>query len=267
MPQPERDAMFANERRNYIKKLILQNKKIEVFRLSTQLGVSEVTIRKDLEYLENTGFLIRTHGGAVLNEAFGSSGDNGSDLTPQHIQTISNTASCLIDNGDLIYLGADTLCTAIAQKLLQRQMLTIITNNLAAAETVSEYPNIKTIVPGGDVGKERDTCLLKGEQCRTFLETIHYDKAIFGVDALKFSSGFMMRDSDSCGIYRSVWKQADQKIIIAPSDVFNKNAFYPVAGLDEAHIIVSDEKMPEDYMNYFAEHNIKVFTTYNFDLN
>ena len=145
-------------------------------------------------------------------------------------------------------------------------MLTIITNNLAAAETVSEYPNIKTIVPGGGKcqGKERDTCLLKGEQCRTFLETIHYDKAIIGVDALKFSSGFMMRHSDSCGIYRSVWKQADQKSSLLPADVFNKNAFYPVAGLDEAHIIVSDERMPEDYMNYFAEHNIKVFTYLQF---
>ena len=161
--------MFANERRNYIKKLILQNKKIEVFRLSTQLGVSEVTIRKDLEYLENTGFLIRTHGGAVLNEAFGSSGDNGSDLTPQHIQTISNTASCLIDNGDLIYLGADTLCTAIAQKLLQRQMLTIITNNLAAAETVSEYPNIKTIGPGGDVGKSATPACSRANSAGRFL--------------------------------------------------------------------------------------------------
>ena len=95
MPQPERDAMFANERRNYIKKLILQNKKIEVFRLSTQLGVSEVTIRKDLEYLENTGFLIRTHGGAVLNEAF--------------VKTMLKNAGLKEDDAELIDVGFELM--------------------------------------------------------------------------------------------------------------------------------------------------------------
>lgn len=256
--------MFVNDRRNYIKKLLTQNKRIDVLRISSQLGVSEVTIRKDLDYLEKTGFLIRTHGGAVLNEAVPDTVPHPQEAAiPQNILTISRIAACLIGDGELIYLGTDTLCTSIASQLLSKKYLTIVTNNLTASLLLSENPDLKVIVPGGTIHKEQDICMLRGAETQEFLQHINYDKAILGADAIKFNSGFCLRDSDTRNIYRTVLEQADQKILAAGSECFNKNAFYPFTSLESADIIVSDERMPEDYIDYFSQHLIKVFTTYD----
>lgn len=256
--------MFVNDRRNYIKKLLIQNKRIDVLRISSQLGVSEVTIRKDLDYLEKTGFLIRTHGGAVLNESVPTSGPLPvEETTPQNLLTISNIASCLINDGELIYLGTDALCTSIASQLLSKKYLTIVTNNLTASLLLSDSPDIKVIVPGGTIHKEQNICMLKGDETQDFLQRINYDKAILGADAIKFNTGFCLRDSDTSNIYRTVLQQADQKILTVGSECFNKNAFYQFSSLENIDIIVSDERMPEDYIDYFSKYLIKVFTTYD----
>ena len=255
--------MFVNDRRNYIKKLLLQNKRIDVLRISSQLGVSEVTIRKDLDYLEKTGFLIRTHGGAVLNEAPSPSVMQSDSSIPQNLLSISNITSCLINDGELIYLGTDTICTSIASQLLKKKYLTVVTNNLTASVLLSDSAEIKVIVPGGTIYKEQDNRILKGAETQSFLQRINYDKVILGADAVKFNTGFCLRDSDICNIYDAVLQQADQKIIAVNSDCFNKNAFYQFCNLETIDVIVSDERMPEEYIGYFSEHSIKVFTTYD----
>lgn len=256
--------MFVNDRRNYIKKLLTQNKRIDVLRISSQLGVSEVTIRKDLDYLEKTGFLIRTHGGAVLNESASDTAVLPSEeAVPQSILTISRIAACLVEDGELIYLGTDALCTAIASQLLSKKYLTIVTNNLSASFILSERSDLKVIVPGGTLHREQNICMLKGSETQEFLQRISYDKAILGADAIKFSTGFCLRDSDTSNIYRTVLEQADQKILTVGSECFNKNAFYQFTSLENVDSVVSDERMPEDYIDYFSQHLIKVFTTYD----
>ena len=103
--------MFTKDRRKAIQELLIENRQINVSRLSTQFGVSEVTIRKDLEYLESIGFLIRTHGGAVLKDAAlptGFSINTGS----RYAENISKIAASLVNDGDVIYLGSDVFGTS-----------------------------------------------------------------------------------------------------------------------------------------------------------
>lgn len=255
--------MFANERRNYIKKLLLQNKRLDVLRVSNQLGVSEVTIRKDLDYLEKNGFLIRTHGGAVLKE---TSVPAQTIETPSiHVQSIIRTLACLIQDNDQIYLGTDPICTALAPKLLTKQYLTIITNNITASLAFAGHPTIQVILPGGVLKQDQNICTLQGRETQNFLHTIRYDKAILGADAVRLDAGFFLRDSEVCDIYRLILQQADQKILALSSECFNKNAFYHLSDPSNIDIVVSDEQMPEEYITYFSHSSVKVFTTYDFN--
>lgn len=255
--------MFANERRNYIKNLLLQNKRLDVLRVSSQLGVSEVTIRKDLDFLEKNGFLIRTHGGAVLKENPVAS--PAEEPPSSHIQAITRTLAKLIQDNDQIYLGSDPICTVLASQLLSKQNLTVITNNVTASLKFAGHSNIRIILPGGTLYQEQNYCILKGRETQNFLSEIRYDKAVISADAVRLNTGFYLRDAEVCDIYRTVLAQSDQKILAVNGECFNKNAFYHLASLNDFDIVVSDEQMPEEFLSSFSNSSVKVFTTYDFN--
>ena len=111
--------MFGPERIRLIKGILLDKKHINVSDLSAMLNVSEVTVRRDLEKLENEGFLTRTHGGAIINEATSNDGNEYAEfeddpLYEQRIE-ISEIAAHMIDDNDVILLspGLTNLCTLI----------------------------------------------------------------------------------------------------------------------------------------------------------
>jgi DeoR/GlpR family transcriptional regulator of sugar metabolism len=258
--------LFTTNRRNLIKKIVLENRRVDVSNLSEQFSVSEVTIRKDLEYLEKQGFLIRIHGGAILNEmSSGTSGEYPSVTEDSHIKTIGKIVSCLIEDGDLLYLGTGSLCTQIALNLKEKNNLTIITNNLAAAMEISENPKIRIILPPGLLMRVNGFCSLVGSETMTFLENRLIDKAIIGADAVRFSVGFTLQDDELCRISRRMLENADKRIIAISSENFNRNAFSLLGELTIANTVVSDEHMPEDYVQFFYENNVRVFTSYDIE--
>lgn len=259
--------MFATERRNAIRRALYRQKKVDVSQMSEMLGVSEVTIRKDLEYLEKEGLLIRTHGGAVLRESASLQENLISTNEPviERFRSISNTIACLLEDGDMIYLGAGLLCLAIAKTMKTRKFLTVVTNNLSAATVLSENPGIRVICTQGTIYREQDVCTIKGTETLQYLSTLSYDKLIIGVDSFKVSRGFSMQDGDLAQLYKSLVKNSDQRIIAATSDCFDRNAPYPFGDFDVATTLVSDEQLSEDAIRFFYDRNIKVFTTYDLE--
>ena len=149
--------MFVTERYQKIQQILLEYKRADVSRLSKLLSVSEVTIRKDLEHLEKSGFLIRTHGGAVLNEGPVASESLDYQIDPdelEHKQMIGSIVSQLVSNGDFIYLGCGTTCIEVARCLKSKQILTVITNNISAAIELSNNSDIAIITTGGNLIKK-----------------------------------------------------------------------------------------------------------------
>jgi DeoR/GlpR family transcriptional regulator of sugar metabolism len=261
-------TLFKNDRRHLIKEKIFKTKRVDVSSLSHELAVSEVTIRKDLENLEKSGILIRTHGGAVLNEVAVNPADNlySTVVTEeQHSQAIAKLIAHLVHEEDLLFLGAGILCTKIAQELKLVNNLSIITNNASAAIELSENSEININMPPGQILRRAGYCSLTGMKTLDFLENVYVDKAIIGVDSVKFNTGFSVQDDDLCKIYKYMLNNADERILVMNGENFNKNAFAVLGPLTLANVIVSDEQMPEEYMNYFYENNIKVFTSYNIE--
>ncbi|MGI6069753.1 MAG: DeoR/GlpR family DNA-binding transcription regulator [Blautia sp.] len=260
--------MFTSDRREEIKKLIMQNKRVDVSELSSQFQVSEVTIRKDLMYLEKAGILIRTHGGAILPEALAKEHSAlFSEASPlnENEQAIALTVSCLIGDYDLIYLGCGSLCTEIAKELKNKPGLNVLTNNINAAYALAANPNINILTPPGNFTNRQNSCLLTGSDTLEFLREKYVDKAIFCPDAINYKQGFLVQDPDIANIYRSISKNADEIILAAASDTFNRNAFVSFHDLDSVHKVISDPHMPEDYITYFFDHSIQVFTSYNLE--
>jgi DeoR/GlpR family transcriptional regulator of sugar metabolism len=257
--------MFAHNRRQEIVDILTRLKRVEVSQLSHDLDVSEVTIRKDLEGLEQMGVLLRTHGGAVLKEQLSRQVVEERDQPLDAVEIIARIIPFIVDDGDLVYLGTQAICVAIARRLREKSALSVITNNVSAALELGDNPDINVIMPGGQMTKRVGVGALTGMEVTAFLAGKSVDKAIISADGVKLSTGYSVQDLGTARVYQAVVQHADAVIVAVESDCFNKNALAEIGPLTIANTIVSNESMPEDYMQYYYDNGIKVFTSYDLE--
>lgn len=258
--------MFANERHQKIRQMLLEYKRVSVSRLSKLFNVSEVTMRKDLEVLEKEGFLNRTHGGAVLNGQIAAVAGVSSLPIPESAQdhSIAIIASHLVEDNDFIFLGSGYTCTEIAKNLRHKSRLTVVTNNISAAIMLSEIPDINIITTGGSFNKKNGLYCLVGTAIEDFLNDIYIQKSIVSVDGLSIKRGFTVSDNGVAKIYQRLAEQSNEFIVCSDHSKFDKNSFAHFGDLTLATKIVTDESAPENYIEYFCDHDIPVYNSYEF---
>jgi Transcriptional regulators of sugar metabolism len=256
--------VFASERHNKIKQLLFDYGKVDVNSLSDVLSVSEVTIRKDLEKLELDGFLIRTHGGAVLKEdvpRIESAAEQGvSNLDSKKM--IGMFAAALIQDRDVIFLGPGSTCIQIAKNLRDKKDIIVITNNLGVMIELASEPNCRVLATGGELDPTETGIMMTGEMLLTNIKKMYMNKAFVSVDGISFKRGFMIRNDFMAQMYRSLKECSDEIIIVADHTKFDSNSFANVGELNYADKIISDQLAPHEYIKYFFEHDIPIFTTY-----
>ena len=161
-----------NKRQTKILELLTQNKKVEVTKLSELLGVSQVTIRKDLDALSESGMLIREHGYATLNKS-----DDMNIRLAYHYeqkQKVAKKAVESIQHGETIMIESGSCCALVALEIAKtKKDVTLITNSAFIADYIRKHTAIKIILLGGEyqhesqvmVGPMRAISLRDGSFC------------------------------------------------------------------------------------------------------
>lgn len=264
--------MFAAERHKEIKKILLEYKKINVSSLAKLLNVTEVTIRKDLEQLEQEGFLFRQHGGAILRE----------DTTPNSAeQTLSlpfaplNAKSkqdiallCLqyIQNEDIIFLGGDDISCFIAdglQKSTDFLHLIVVTNCLYVSVRLAQSPFITLISPGGQLYNLNGIHAYYGSATIASLKQLYFTKAFLNIDAVSYDQGYMVSLQEISQLYEHIVPRSDEVVLTVESSKVNKRSLHHLIALDKAQTVVSNPDVPDQFKQYCFDHDIKLFTTLN----
>ena len=259
--------LFAAERYKKIKQVLIEYGRADVNTLSDLLAVSEVTVRKDLEKLEMQGFLDRTHGGAVLNEAGFIKGEEIEEQQISELEDkkmIGSIASQLVENKDTIFIGPGSTCSQMAKNFKEKKDLIVITNNMDIVVEMFSENNCKVIVTGGDLDRNGSSFMLTGELLNSTFKDIYVDKAFISVDGISFNRGFTIRNISLASFYREIKSHCNELIILADHTKFDQNAVSPIGYLTMADKIISNQKIPGAYTKYFFENNIPVFTTYQF---
>lgn len=260
--------MFATERIRKIKRMLIEYKKVDVSNLSNLLSVSEVTIRKDLERLESDGFIQRIHGGAILCDDGKSENvyESHTDIPEiEHKKMIGLIAAQIVNNNEAIFIGPGTTCLHVAKNLKEKRNLNIITNNVSAAIELSNIPDIKVVLTGGDIKQQEYTYSLTGSAVIQALKNIYVDRAFIGVNGISFKRGYTLHDSDDSMIASEICKNANEFIVVADNTKFNKISFSQLGNLNMAKKVISDELVPEDYIKFYFENNVQIFTTYKLE--
>jgi len=257
--------LFAAERTKIIIEILKDKKHINVSDLSNMLNVSEVTIRRDLEKLEKQNLLTRTHGGAILNEIIINNPQEeepvvDDDCYKKRIE-ISNIASHMIEDNDVIILSPGRTNLCIAKKILPRRNITVLTNDITIAQTLTLAPNIKVILPGGDL--DPSYMALSGRLTEENIRKFFVTKSFIEVDGVTIERGYTVQNIELAAILKEMTKISHETIMVCPDTSFSKNAFSHVAEIKMADKIITNPGIPDSYKNYFFENNIQLFTTFN----
>lgn len=249
--------MFKSARLNKIKEIVSKDGEVNVQSLIEILGVSGVTVRSDLEELEQQGFVLRTHGGAVLNET--------SDFlfySPQENEKkeIARIASHLVENNEWIFLGPGTTCFYIAEQLMHRPSLNIITNNMRIA-SLSHESSANVYFAGGIT--DRNSLFTYGEMLTRSLEGINFSKSFLSVDGVEIESGYTVSSMNFLNIYNIIKNKTENMILVADCMKFEKKSSILLGDIYSFPVIISNEGMPSYFKEFYFNNNIKLFTSYN----
>lgn len=262
--------MFPAQRIALLKKIVSEQKSVDIATLCSHLQVSDVTVRKYLDKLEQEGFLIKMHGGAMLADPSmteGVASETPADRTVSNQDDklmIADIAAAVVEDGDNIFLGSGSTCTILARKLYKKHNITVITNNLNAAPFLAPYVR-KLCVLGGDVGfsEENQTLFTIGASVMDQLGRIYVNKAFFSADGVDIKAGVTVNDTDLANIMERVKVVSRQHILLSDYSKFGNIGLYRVAPLKDFDIFVSTPNIPKEYKTYFFDHDIKLITSYD----
>lgn len=260
--------MFKKVRQEYIKKLLVENKQINVLELSTLLNVSVVTIRTDLKELEKAGVLTRTHGGAVINKALLKNEQTQEFVAGPTIkydeqkELVGNVASRFISNDEWVFLGSGTTAYFVARALLSRNYLNILTNNLLAAYELTKNPLTNVIMTGGTLS--HSTFNLGGEIFESTLQPMTISKAFISLIGIDLNGAYTVSTSGELNVFKTIRSISKELFIIADSSKFDKTGFIKVGELSDADAVITDTNPPQKYVDYYTRHNIPIYTPNSF---
>ncbi|MGM9613013.1 MAG: DeoR/GlpR family DNA-binding transcription regulator [Butyricicoccus sp.] len=241
-----------------IRNLLFTRKKVSVSALSAQFGISEVTIRKDLERLEREGIAQRVYGGAVLAE-------NALPPALTHMEDrvraeLAEAACSEICDGDSIFLGSGKTCCYLAKLLDRFRGLSIVTNNITALGDLLRT-DARVYLLGGEVtSTDAHTLFSSPENPNTFTDNIFVSKAFTSISGIDLQAGLTVHSIVSTHIYRNLPSIARSWYLMADSSKFDKIAMYPVAELRTVQCLITDA-LPTAYREQADKDGVEVRIT------
>lgn len=239
--------MALNRRRSEILNLIREDGHAKVQKLAEIFGVSEVTIRQDLEKLEEDGYVQREHGGAFLKE-FDSFAKTGILLNRSHLEEkkiIARKALDFIHEGDTIILDSGTTTTELANLLIDFKSLTVITNALNIAYVLGANPGINLIVSGGEF--KAPTLSLTGELAAGMFKNIHVQSLFLATAGISKDMQLTYPSYSDLVVKSSMIRAAQNVFLLADSSKFDNSSFASLGRISLVDTVISDDNVPESY--------------------
>lgn len=236
--------MQPNERKTFILNELHERGKVEIDALASALDVSAMTIRRDLTLLEETGQVIRTHGGAILGRALmqESSFLEKGQMQYKEKRMIAAEAVKLIKDDSVILLDSGTTTLEIAKQLQGKSGLTVITNDIHIAQVLMET-DCKVMMTGGRLQHETGTLL--GPLVEQMIGNIHVDQLFIGAHAVDLKSGITAPTYEKASIKQAMIEAAERTWLLADTSKFKQKSFTKVCGLEQLAGMITDQHMDE----------------------
>jgi DeoR/GlpR family transcriptional regulator of sugar metabolism len=259
-PAPDsasRSRDLAPERRLRIGELVAARRGARLDELSTILGVSQATVRRDLDQLASEGRLRRVHGGAVPLDSrprevhfdlkAAAAEAEKARIAARAVEFLSPTETVFLDSGSTV-LG-------VARLLHGWDQLTVVTNSLRVAnELLERGPNV--VVVGGELRARSEA--LVGPLSRHVLDELFVDRALIGTFALSLEHGLMTTDPAEAYTKQITLTRAREVILLADSRKVGTSSFVQAGRLESVDVLITDDGIDDAAVRRLERRGIRV---------
>ena len=248
--------MLARHRQSLILQAVRNDGSARVSDLTQQLGVSDMTIRRDLEVLAKDGLVEKVHGGAVLPGSHGGHEPGFEDklvLERPEKTSIARAAAGLVRPGTAIAIAAGTTTFALAQCLLDVPGLTVVTNSLRVANLFSgnHSPDMASVVLTGGMRTASDA--LVGPVADLTIKALHFDTLFLGCNGIDPEAGLTTPNLAEAETNRTFIKLARRVVVLADHTKWGVVSLASFASLDDVNVLITDEMLPTESRAAAAE--------------
>jgi DeoR/GlpR family transcriptional regulator of sugar metabolism len=250
--------MLSEERRRAILDLLDTKGTVSVAELGSRFDVSEMTVRRDLDDLDNRGLLQRVHGGAVsaLGRSYEPAFLKRSSLFQSEKARIGKAAVELINNGDSIALDVGTTTLEIARQLGDKRDLTIITPSLRIANQLAETNGLRLILSGGII--RPGELSMVGEVAEEAFQRFYVDKLFMGVGGIDIEAGLTEYNLEDAAVKKAMLRAAKEIIVVADASKFSRVSFAVIAPINVASRIITDDSVDEAILTELDARGIEI---------
>lgn len=253
--------MIAQERHEIILQMLRQNRVIKIADIVAKFDISNLTARRDLDFLQDQNLVHRVYGGAILvdggEEAPPSTKSTASRYRSQRadISAIGKLSASMIQEGDVIFLGTGSTALAVAKNMHQFSNVTVVTNSLPVLNELSSARN-RVYSTGGALDAD-EQCFM-GPLASATITSLYADKAFVGCAGISPDYGISDYSETVADIDRLMIQNSKQSFIVASSRKFGVKAFSYVCPLRGIHALITDEYLSEQYLDYLKQTDLQV---------
>lgn len=251
--------MAATNRQQQILELLREYKHADVSTLCSMLRVSPSSVRRDLDALEQQGILLRTYGGAVLNERQSNEDSKVGDPYEDEKVAVAALAVNLIEEGDSIFLGGGDICVMLARQLRIRNNVNVVTNNVQAFIELSANSNSRVILVGGQLASHTDVPETSGGIASGQLSTMFFDKVFYTVDGISFQHGYSVASLDRLVILQHVTSCTNCRILLTDTSKFDHANLHFLARLNAVDKVVTYIGIPDKFKEFYLQNKISLY--------
>ena len=249
--------MLASDRRNRILERVAEDQSLHITQLALELGVSEMTVRRDIARLERQGFVRRTYGGATAHLT--RSLDLG--INPRTLENaqakrlIGVAAARLLTDAATMFVGVGTTTEQFARFLPARAELTVITESLPIATLLGTRP-LRVVVLGGTLLTDELACV--GPAALATLARYRADVAVLGAAGFSARYGLTELTEEEAENHRVMMARSDRVVVLADGSKLGARTMAQVAPAAAVALLVTDEGAPAGELDVLREAGVDV---------
>lgn len=242
----------------HIVRTLQRQESVSVAELAERLGVSPMTVRRDLADLQGRGLLLRTHGGAVKSALIESlfSFERRLERNAAAKEAICASAAGFVQDGEVLFVDCGSTLFRLSHHLKARRDLRVVTNSLPVVSELLHVPSLRVSLIGGEVVGERQA--VYGPAAERAIGEYHADKAFIGADGLSLKNGLSSYDEQEAGVTRRLAENADRVYLLCDSSKLERDSFVRFAPLSLFHVLITDDRLERAVRDRYRRHGIEI---------
>ncbi len=246
-----------NNRHEEIISLIKNSGFVTVEEMAKTFNVTPQTIRRDINFLDEEGYISRYHGGAGLsvsteNVAY----RHRKELLLGEKKEIAKAVAGMIKDNTSLFINIGTTTEYVASELILHKKLRIITNNLNVAAIMSKKEDFEVIVTGGIV-RSKDGGIT-GEATVNFIRQFKVDVGIIGISGIDLDGTLLDFDFREVHVARTIMENSRKVYLVTDHSKFGRNAMVKLGNITEIDTLITDKKPPEELLDIINSNNINL---------